>query len=416
MSRIGVAMPAAVAVGLSFGVLLSGSVPTAPVLAQSQGGAAEAAVPPPQVQAQEGTGQERKKKRSGGGGGSGGSGTLVFVDRVKVVPMAQTLPLVGRLVAMRAGVVASRIDAPVAEMRAEVGDPVRKGDVLAILVNDRRKWDREQKAAELAGTEAAVATARARLALADQELKRFLELQTSAAFPKARYEDKRLEVMRLRTEIVEAEARAERARAVLKLAETELSHTRIVAPYDGTITRRHVEVGGFIKEAQAIYSMVSDRDMEVEVDVPSARVAALPPGTVATFELAGIGAFEAAVRAVVPEEDPRTRTRTVRFTPRFDTRPALIAANQSATVHVPIGGGRNVLSVHKDGVLMLRGAATAFVVENGEARARPVLIGEAVGSRFEVLEGLRDGDIVITRGNDRLRDGERVQYDGVATQ
>lgn len=340
-----------------------------------------------------------------------GGGTLVGVDRVRIVPMAQTLPLVGRLVALRSGMVAARIDAPVAEMKVKVGERVTKGQVLALLSDQRFRHDRDQKAAELAAAKAAVETAQARLRLAEQELKRIADLQTSAAFPKARYEDKRVDVNRLRTEIVEARAKVEKAEANLRLSEANLSYAQLLAPYDGTITRRHTEVGSYVKEGQAMYTMVSDRELEVEVDVPGNRIAALRPGIVCIFELDKGVKYEAVVRAIVPEEDPRTRTRTVRLSPRFGARPDAVAANQSATVRIPIGEGRRILSVHKDALITSRGQPTVFVVSEGRAHARTILIGDAVGGRFEVLDGLKPGDIVVVRGNERLRDGNRVRYE-----
>jgi RND family efflux transporter MFP subunit len=354
------------------------------------------------------TGGKKKKRRSA---------TLVQVDKVHIVPMVQTVPLVGRLVAVRSGVVAARIDAPVEEMKVDVGTSVKKGGLIAILANDRLKWEREQKAAELAGAVAAVDTANARLALAEQELRRFAELRDSAAFPRARFEDKRVDVNRLRTEIVEAKSKVEKARATLRLAETDLSYTRIRAPYDGTITRRHTETGAYIKEGQAIFTMVSDTNLEIEVDVPANRITYLKPGVITEFQLGRTGKrYQAVLRAIVPEEDLRTRTRTVRFLPRFDQRPPTLAANQSATVHLPIGQGRKILSVHKDALVSARGQPTVYVVEDGRAQARVIKIGDAVGPRFEVLEGLKDGEDVVVRGNERLRDGRRVRVSKAAAQ
>jgi RND family efflux transporter MFP subunit len=343
--------------------------------------------------------------------------TFVQVDEVRTAPMVQTIPLVGRLIAVRSGMVAARLDAPVSQMRVDVGDMVKKGDVLALLANDRFKWDREQKIAELAAARAAVGTAKARLALAQQELKRYAALQNSAAFPKARFQDKQLEVNRLRNEIIESQAKAAKTHASLKMAETELSYTKIIAPYDGTITRRQTEMGAFIKEGQAMFTMMSDGNLEIEVDVPAHRISGLKPGTASVFMLSNNkDKFEAVIRAIVPEEDPRTRTRTVRFTPRFKTPPSGMAANQSVTLELPIGEGRNVLSMHKDALVSSRGQPTVYVVEGGRAHARTVKLGEAVGVRFEVLEGLKEGDKVVIRGNERLRDGRRVQISKASDQ
>jgi multidrug efflux pump subunit AcrA (membrane-fusion protein) len=112
----------------------------------------------------------------------------------------------------------------------------------------------------------------------------------------------------------------------------------------------------------------------------------------------------------------RTRTRTVRLTPNFGDRPDTLAANQSVTVRVPIGSGRDTLSVHKDALVPTRGQPTVFVVNDGRAHLRTILVGDAVGGRVEVLDGLQPGDIVVVRGNERLRDGTRVRFNGMLTQ
>jgi RND family efflux transporter MFP subunit len=355
-----------------------------------------------------GSGETKKKKRRGG------RSTLVQVDKVRIEPLLQTVAVIGRIVAVRGGAVAARIDAPVADMKADVGDHVKKGDVLATLVNDKFKWDREQKAAEVTEFQAKISTAKARLSLARQELKRISDLRKSAAYSKARFEDKRLEVARYQAELAEAQARSLRTRASLQMAETELRYTLIRAPYDGVITKRHTDAGAFIKEGQAVFTMVSDRDLEIEADVPGRRIAGLTAGKKVTFELVRGQRIEALVRAVVPEENVRTRTRMVRFKPTFKIRPENIAANQSATVYLPIGKSRTVLSMHKDALVSSRGVPTVFVIRDRRAYARQVRIGEGVGGRFEVLSGLKEGEQVVIRGNERLKDGRRVRTNGVS--
>jgi multidrug efflux pump subunit AcrA (membrane-fusion protein) len=104
----------------------------------------------------------------------------------------------------------------------------------------------------------------------------------------------------------------------------------------------------------------------------------------------------------------------VRFKPNFKIRPENIAANQSATVYLPIGKSRTVLSMHKDALVSSRGVPTVFVIRDGRAYARQVKIGEGVGGRFEVLSGLKEGEQVVIRGNERLKDGKRVRINGVS--
>ena len=338
----------------------------------------------------------------------------VQVDKVRLEPLVQTMPVIGRLVAVRSGVVAARIDAPVREMKVDVGDRVTIGDVLAVLVDDMFKWNLAVKAATVREITARISAANARLSLARQELKRIERLRKSAAFSKARFNDKSLEVTRYRAELAEVRARFEGAQASFNLAETELRYTLIRAPYSGTITKRHMETGAFVKEGQAIFTMVSDRDLEIEADVPAKRIGGLTPGKKVTFELVRGEKLNAVVRAVVPEENLRTRTRMVRFTPRFNSRPENLAANQSAIVHLPIGKSRTVLTVHKDSLVITRGKPTVFVVEKRRAYARRIEIGDGISGRFVVLSGLKEGELVVSRGNERLKDGKRVRIRGAS--
>ncbi|MGF1611764.1 MAG: efflux RND transporter periplasmic adaptor subunit, partial [Kiloniellales bacterium] len=104
-------------------------------------------------------------------------------------------------------------------------------------------------------------------------------------------------------------------------------------------------------------------------------------------------------------------TRTVRLVPEFGATGKPLAAAQSVTLHVPADTPRNVLAVHKDAIIKRGAESLVFVVRNDSAELRPVRLGEAVGSRIEVLEGLQDGDLVVVRGNERLQPGDKVSID-----
>ena len=118
------------------------------------------------------------------------------------------------------------------------------------------------------------------------------------------------------------------------------------------------------------------------------------------------------MRAVGVEENPRTRTRPVRFTPDFAGVADALADGQSVSLILPIGPPRDIVSVHKDAITRGVDGAAVYVVANGVAERRLVRLGEAVGSRFEVLEGIESGDLVVVRGNERLRQGQAVRYEG----
>ena len=334
----------------------------------------------------------------------------VVVDRVVTEASHQNVPVIGRFIARQAGPVAARISGPVAEFRVDVGDRVAKGDVLAVLVKDSLKWERELKAAELNRFQAALETARETLKLRQQELSRLEGLRKSAAFSQARLDDKLQEVAVSRAEIAVAGAQMASAKASLKLAEIALSYADVVAPYGGVVSRRHTEAGAFVNLGDPLITLINDTDLEIEADVPGRNVGGLVPGVQVTAAVSAAVKIQATVRAVVPDENPQTRTRTVRFRLDAPADGTGIAANQSVTLSIPAARVASVVTVHKDAILNRLGKTIVFLHQDGKALVRPVRLGEAMGSRLIVEGGLAAGDLVVVRGNERLRPGQDISF------
>ena len=337
---------------------------------------------------------------------------VVSVDEVRMEAMAQTVPVIGRLVARRAGEVAARTAGPVAQLHVEVGDRVETGEPIAVLDTVRLRAEHDRLAAVVNEAQAQVERLAAQAALHRQELRRLEGLRESAAFSQGRFEDVRQEVIIAESAIGTADAARVSAAASLYLAQIDLSWATVEAPYPGVITTVHTEVGAWLAVGQAVVSMVNDLDLEVEADVPSSRVEALTDGTAVALILDDGSEHTAVVRTVVPEENALTRTRRVRFTPHFAPMRKALAVNQSATVLVPVGAGREVLTVHKDAIVRNQGQAFVYVASDGTAQIRPVQLGAAVGGRFEVLGGLGPGEPVVVRGNERLRPGQAIAVGG----
>ena len=336
--------------------------------------------------------------------------TVVDTDRVIEEPLSQTQPVIGRLVTRQSGAMAARVAGAVTLMRTDVGARVRAGDILAELDTGRFEATVALRRAELAEAEAAVQTARATQTLAAQELQRLERLRRSAAFSPARYDDQRQEVARTKGAAEQAGARRARARAALRLAEIDLGHSRVRAAFDGVVSVRHVSAGAFVSAGTKVVTLVDDGEMEVEADIPSNIVTGLSPNRLVDLIVQGQWRTTGLVRAVVPDENPLTRTRLVRITPDFaPVTPAGLAVNQSVTVMVPVGAVRDVVSVHKDAVLEKTGGRSVFLVVDKAVQPRTVTLGAAVGPRLEVLSGLKPGDQVVVTGNERLRPGQQIR-------
>lgn len=336
---------------------------------------------------------------------------LVQVDAVRIEPLSQTRPVLGRLVAKRRGQVAARLGGLVTGVEVDVGDHVEQGDVLVELDAEPVQYEVDLADAEYNSAVADRETAEAEIALLENELARIDRLKQSAAFSQAQMEDKQRQITVARSRLAAATARLGQYQAKQQTSRRNLQDMVIKAPYDGAVTRRLVSPGAYLRPGDPVVALVDDGALEIEADVPADQLRGLLPGTEVGLTIAG-ERRTAMVRAIVPEENPLTRTRAVRLIPAFETMADGLAVAQSVTLDIPIGAPRDVSTVSKDGVIQRPTGAMVFLVKDGTATPQPVRLGTAVDGRFEVVEGLADGDLVVIRGNERLRPGQPVTYPG----
>lgn len=334
---------------------------------------------------------------------------LVGVDAVKNEPLIQTIPVIGRLVPQQSGTVAARINGPVQRVLVEVGDRVQKDDVIAQLDIETLAAERDVAAAAVESVNATLTTRKAELQLAQQDVKRLERLKNSAATTKAAFDDARQNASIARARIAEAQAAIAAARSQLKLTEIRLANAQIRAPYTGVITQRLAESGSYVQSGQAIVRMLTDQELELEADVPFDRLSGLIEGARVKVNLDDKTQHSAVLRAIIPEENPLTRTRAVRFKVELGDTEKPLAAQQSATVFIPVGAPRDVVSVHKDAIIRSSQGSIVYLVENDTAKMRPIQLGKALGNRVEVMDGLNPGDVVVVRGNERLQPDQPVQ-------
>ena len=345
-------------------------------------------------------------------GGGGRPPAMVTLDSVIAEPLAQTVPVIGRLVARQSGVVASQVRGAVVEMRVDVGDRVERGKIVAVLAAGRMQAARDRAAASVARFRGVVAAAEAEYRKKRGELRRLNRLRKSAAFSRARYEDLERDVQARRGALADRRGQLQEAQVQLRQAGLDLADTRIKAPFPGVVTEKHIDIGTYLNTGARVVSVLNDTDLEVEAEVPSDRLNGLSAGALVAFTLDDGSRHRATVRAVVPTENVRTRTRPVRFTPTFGKTDMRLAADQSVTVQIPLGGGRQVATVHKDAVVRSGADAFVFVVKDNLARRVKVRLGDGLGGRFVVLDGVKPGQEVVVRGNESLGRGGRVRIRG----
>ena len=335
----------------------------------------------------------------------------IFVETVAKSRVTETAPVIGRFVALQHGAVAARVRGTVAEVFVDVGTRVKAQDVLAKLDVSRLDTAKSINAARLKEAVGSLKAAHAQLKLIGEELRRNKKLRGSAAFSRARLIDKRNEYAKFESEVAEKEAAVSSAKANLRMAEIDLNYANIRAPYSGVVAERHISLGNFVRVGDAVVTLVNDSDLEVEVNVPQSRLKGIVPGTKVTIRFGNGLLSEAVVRAIVPEEDPSTRTRSVRLVPyitdKITNEP--LAANQSVTIDIPIAQSKDMTTVHKDAIIVSGQSYFVYVIKGGKAWRRNINLGQAVADRFVIISGLKDGEIVATRGNEKLKPGKKIK-------
>lgn len=337
-----------------------------------------------------------------------GGPASVGVETVEIRTIAETVPLFAEVVTSREGTVASRIAGTIESVPVLEGVAVSEGDILAELDTELLEILARQSEAGLAEARAGIATAEAQVDRTTKALARIEGLRGTTSFSSSRFDEAQSDFFEAQGQLAEAEARVKTAEANAAEASYELERALIRAPFSGIVLEVNVNPGEFISAGAAVVSLLDTNSFEIEASVPSKYIRVLDTG------LAVDGITEAGeelaltVRALLPVEETATRTRPVRFASGQLTGLQTIAIGQSITVSIPISAPREVLSVPKDALVQARGGWTVFVAEEGQAQPRPVQIGVALGDRFEVLGGLAEGDVVVTRGNERLRPGQPI--------
>jgi RND family efflux transporter MFP subunit len=335
----------------------------------------------------------------------------VSVDAVRRVASDETVPLLGRVVALREGPIAIEVAGVVTAIRAEVGDRVKAGAPLFEIDPVPLRLKADVARAEEAARAAQVIEAKASARIAKSELERMEKLKNSAAFTPSRYEDKHQDVARLEAAAEAAEAARRIALANRKLAERDLVNAALAAPYDGVVIERRVDIGAYVAKGEAVFALINDRDIEVEADVPADLLLHFNPAgreieveITETRKIAGTVRARPAAREPAHPHPPDARRPAPRRgdpcpgdQPRGEDRLSLRTA------------ARNPVGIQGRGDPP-RGQDPGDDRHPEGAAARAVTLGASLGGRFAVIDGLAEGDLAVVRGNERLAPGTPLKY------
>lgn len=291
-----------------------------------------------------------------------------------------TEEVVGTVRAKLRAVIEAKVSARVEALLVAPGQTVKAGDLLAQL--DAREIQAKLDQALALHEQAA------------RDLVRARELMEKKITAQAEFDS--------------VESREHVAAGVVREMETILGYTKLIAPFDGIITRKLADVGDLVGDLAApgkpILEMENPQALRFEADVPESLIANVKIGAKLPVRVGATAPIEGTVVEMAPIADAASRT----FLVKLDLPAAeghrsgqfgrvSVVTGESRSIRVPVGA------------LVERGQMeTVFVVANEHAQLRIVRTGKRTDGEVELLSGIDPGENVVVEGTEQLRDGQPV--------
>jgi len=296
-------------------------------------------------------------------------------------------------------------DYRITEVRASIGDQVRKGDVLARIASDVVDSEWLEARAAVAEAEAILLEARA-----NDERARQLREQGFYS-PQQRIQSQ--------TAATTALARLNAARARLHSAEFRRAKANVVAPDGGIISASQATVGSLTQPGQELFRLIRGGRLEWRAEVTAAELGRIRPGQIVRLHSPNGASLEGTVRSVAPTVDPQTRYGLV-----FVDLPADSARSVSAGMFARGQfevGQQPAMTLPQSAVQFREGFAHVFRLDTpplatGDSLVRVTQVkidtGRRRGDRVEVTAGLDPAAQVVVSGGGFLADGDNVRVVG----
>jgi HlyD family secretion protein len=283
-----------------------------------------------------------------------------------------------------------------AEVRVNVGDVVKRGQVLASFAPETMQ-------ADVAQTRAAVAEAEATLAEASANAQRARGLQATGALSES-------VINQYLTAERTAQARLEAQRSMAQMQQLRLKQTQVLAPDAGVISSRSATVGAVLPAGQELFRMIRQGRLEWRGEVAASDMASLKPGMPVVVTPANGAGLKGTVRMVAPTVDPQTRNGIV-----FVDLPAAVMTSGTARAGMfargefEIGSGSS-LTLPQSAVLLRDGFSYVLRVgTDSKVTQTKISVGRRAGDRIEIIGGLDATARVVAAGGGFLGDGDTVR-------
>ena len=359
--------------------------------------------------------------RGGPGGGRprfGPQPLLVEAGRVDRADVEERLELVGNLVGAATVEVAPKVDGRLREIGVRLGDPVTRGQVVGRVEDDELQQQLSQREASYEVARATVRQREADLALARTTRERSQTLFARELVARQELDDAEARHQAAQAQLDLARAQFDEAGARLAELRINLENTVLLSPVDGFISRRYLDPGAYVTSNTAVVSVVDISLVRLVANIVERDLRMVGEGVTAHIEVDAFPdeSFTGRVARVAPVLDPATRTAEIEIeipNPDFRLKPGMYAR-----VGLAVGNKSQALVVPREAVVVRTSARGVFVVDRVEggrsARFAALVTGLEDDRYVEVVEGVAEGDRVVTTGAAGLQHGDPIRLPGDA--
>jgi cobalt-zinc-cadmium efflux system membrane fusion protein len=278
----------------------------------------------------------------------------------------------------------------------------------AVMANDRRQAERMAALFEK-GLVAAQESENARTA--------YESSQAAVQAQEAQVQVARVQIQTTENQVRLAESQIERERATLRMSQMRLDDTRLVAPFAGYVSHKHLDVGAAVNSqaaassnaSVAILTVQDIATVKIQIEVPERDVARVRPGNVVRLAADAYPdrGFHGTVQRVVHALDPRTRTMGVEVD--IPNPGHLLKPGMYARVQLVVEMRRGALMVPLEALVGSETQPAVLVVRDGKVTSVSVQLGPNDGPQVQVVKGLGPEDRIVVQGKDLVREGQPVR-------
>ncbi len=336
----------------------------------------------------------------------------MLVETAAVQPQLfdSKLEVLGELQPQQSVDVMSRISGRLKEVLAQRGDPVAKGDLLAVV-------DDEDLQQQISRAEASIAVARAGVSREQAnydnlviQVERYQALHSEQLISNQDLQNVESQLRASKAQLELAKAQVQQAEASLRELKIQQDQTRVYSPLTGFVGTRYLDPGALVSASVPILRVLDVSRLKTVVPVTEQMISKVHVGLPAKVSIDGVAGreYQGRITRISPFLDPETRSADVEI--EISNNQGLLKPGMFARVSIAAGAPTKVLAIPRDALLTRGDEKGVFLLTADQTTEyRRIEIGRIQGDFVEVLDGLGEGTQVVTAGAQKLNEGDKVR-------